>query len=139
MKKIFTGITLIMGLILVSCGKQGDYIQDVPVNFSAPINDYRLSKLQSAGGAVIINGYGVAGLILYRRPDGAIVAFDRCSSVNPQRKCAVNLDDPTLTATDPCSGAKFLLNDGSPAKAPATRPLKQYQVSLSSSQIFVTN
>jgi len=95
--------------------------------------------LSSPGGAVIINGYGIAGLVLYRRTDNRYVAFDRCSSVNPEQKCAVNLDDPTITVTDPCSGAKFLLEDGSPVKAPAVRGLKQYTVAISGQNLQVTN
>lgn len=140
MKILFTRFILGFILLFSSCGKDGEnIIPDIPVNFRAPINDPRLSRLNGAGGAVIINGFGVAGLILYRRPDGAIVAFDRCSSVNPVNKCQLNLDDPTITATDPCSGAIFLLSDGSPAKAPATRPLKQYQVTVTSFEIAVIN
>ncbi len=139
MKKLFIGLFIISNITLLSCTKESNYIPDVPVNFNVPINDPRVSRLQSPGGAVAINGYGVSGLILYRKSDGEIAAYDRCSSVNPQSKCAVNLDDPTITATDPCSGAIFLLNDGSPAKAPATKPLREYLVTETSSQISVTN
>ncbi|TKB96312.1 Rieske (2Fe-2S) protein [Pedobacter cryophilus] len=140
MSKIYIGFILFFSFSLLSCAKDGaNIIPDVPVNFSAPINDPRLSRLNGAGGAVVISGYGYAGLILYRRPDGAIVAYDRCSTVNPLNKCQLNLSDPTITATDPCSGAIFLLSDGSPAKAPATRPLKQYQVTVTSFQISVLN
>lgn len=139
MRKLFIGLFIIANIILLSCTKVGNYIPDVPVNFNVPRNDPRVSRLQSPGGAVAISGYGVSGLILYRKSDDEIVAYDRCSSVNPQSKCAVNLDDPTITATDPCSGAIFLLNDGSPAKAPATRPLRKYLVTVTSSQISVIN
>ncbi len=139
MRKLFIGLFIISNIILLSCTKESNYIPDVPVNFNVPINDPRVSRLQSPGGAVVISGHGVSGLILYRRSDGEIVAYDRCSSVNPQSKCAVNLDDPTITATDPCSNAIFLLNDGSPAKAPATRPLRKYLVTVTSSQISVIN
>ena len=115
-------------------------IPDVPVNFHAPLSDPRLSRLNSAGGVVVIMGYGVAGLIIYRRPDLAYVAFDRCSSVNPEQNCKVSPDDPSLTATDPCSGAKYSLYDGTPVKAPAKRPLKEYQVSVSNNyEISVIN
>ncbi|WP_207428254.1 hypothetical protein [Pedobacter sp. SYSU D00535] len=136
-------ITLLLFSVLVfsACSKDDEgRIPDVPVNFSAFLQNPSLSALNSAGGAVVINGYGVAGLILYKRADGAIVAYDRCSSVNPEQRCAVTLDNPNLTVTDPCSGAKFSLFDGAPVKAPAKRPLKQYSVSISNnSQLHVTN
>lgn len=137
MKKL--GFILVCFLSL-SCNKdQEGRIPNVPVTFRASVNDPRLSRLSSPGGAITIDGYGVAGLIIYRRPDNAYVAFDRCSSVNPHQKCAVTLDNPSLTATDPCSGAVFSLYDGAPMKAPAKRPLKQYQVNISSFEISVTN
>ncbi len=130
----------LLGLFIISgCGKRQDLIPNVPVNFSLPLSDPRLSRLSSPGGAVIINGYGLAGLVLYRKTDGQYVAFDRASSVNPQERCAVELDDPTFTVTDPCSGAKFLLEDGTPVKAPATRSLKQYVVFISGVTLRVTN
>ena len=140
MNRIYIGIVLFLSFSLLSCAKDGaNIIPDVPVNFRAPVNDPRLSRLNSDGGAVVIDGYGYAGLILFRKPGGVIVAYDRCSSVNPTSKCKLNLNDPTITATDPCSGAIFLLSDGSPAKAPATRPLKQYQVTVTSFEISVIN
>ncbi|HEY0896202.1 MAG TPA: hypothetical protein VGE15_06605, partial [Sphingobacteriaceae bacterium] len=72
-------------------------------------------------------------------PDGGYVAFDRCSSVNPEQKCAVNVDDPSLTATDPCSGAVYSLFDGAPMKAPAKRPLKNYDIAIRGFEITVIN
>lgn len=127
-------------LLLLSCAKDdGTYIPDVYVNYSVPVNDPSISALNSPGGAVVINGHGVAGIIIYRRADNVYMAYDRCSSVNPQNKCAVNLDNPSLTVTDPCSGAKFSLFDGTPVKAPATKNLKQYQVTANSLYLMVTN
>jgi len=130
---------LFISVLHSSCGKDTSFIPDVAVNFSLPLTDPRLSRLSSPGGAVLINGYGIAGLVLYRKTDNGYVAFDRCSTVNPEQKCAVTLDDPTLTVTDPCSGAKFLLEDGSPVKAPAVRALKSYTVAISGLNLHVTN
>ena len=130
---------LLISVLLTNCGKDTSFIPDVAVNFSLPLTDPRLSRLSSPGGAVLINGYGIAGLVLYRKTDNGYAAFDRCSTVNPEQKCAVTLDDPTLTVTDPCSGAKFLLEDGSPVKAPAVRALKSYTLAISGLNLHVTN
>ncbi len=114
-------------------------IPSVPVNFSAPLSDPRLSRISIAGGAVTIDGYGVCGLIIYHSFTNGYVAYDRCSSYQPENRCAVTLDSSNLNATDPCSGSKFSLNDGSPVKAPATRYLRSYSVNVSINQIFITN
>ncbi len=138
MKVKFLGLFL-MYLLFASCGKDNNVLPNVPVNFSSPLTDPHLSRLTAIGGAVTINNYGIAGLIIYRRPDNTYVAFDRCSTVNPEKKNAVVLDDPTLTATDPISGAKFSLFDGSPVKAPAKIGLRQYNVIIAGNTIQVTN
>jgi len=122
----------------MACAKTGDVIPNVGVNFEASLSDPRLSALKTTGGAVVIDGYGVAGLIIYHGVYG-YVAYDRCSSYQPQNHCAITLDNPTLTATDPCSGSKFSLTDGSPVKAPAARSLKQYAVNTNTFEIFVSN
>lgn len=132
-------VLLVFSVMLLSCGDKGELVPDLPVNFHASLNDPRLNALNGAGGAVSLNGYGVAGLIIYRRADNAYVAYDRCSTVNPEQKCAIEIDNPNLTATDPCSGAKYSLYDGAPVKAPAKKSLKQYQVIVTSFEISVVN
>lgn len=126
--------------IFFSCSKDGlDRIPEAYVNYRITIQEF---NIKNNNGLLLVDqkvGGGVAGLIIYRRADNAYVAFDRCSSVNPQARCAVVPDDPNLTATDPCSGAKFLLFDGSPAKAPAKRSLKEYRVIISNFEISVVN
>jgi nitrite reductase/ring-hydroxylating ferredoxin subunit len=137
MKKHYFIVVLTM--FCLSCVKNADPIPNVGVDFEDSLSDPRLAALNSAGGAVLINGYGVAGLILYREPDGSYAAYDRCSSYKPQNKCAVTLDASGLTVTDPCSGSKFSLFDGTPVKGPATVSLKAYYVSVSNYEIFVSN
>lgn len=127
-------ITCFTGL---SCSKDKEgLIPNVYVNYHTTLEYF---QIYNKNGVLIVNNEGVAGLIIYHRPDNAYVAYDRCSSVNPEQKCAVTPDDPNLTATDLCNGAKFSLYDGSAFKAPAKRPLKQYQVNVTSFGISVIN
>ncbi|SEA81749.1 Rieske (2Fe-2S) protein [Pedobacter hartonius] len=125
--------------ILSSCGKTTNVVPNVAVNLNLPLTDPRLINLSSSGRAVLLNGYGVSGLVLYRTILNGYVAYDRCSTVNPEKRCAVVLDEGAFTVSDPCSGAKFLLEDGSPAKAPATLSLKEYSVRVAGNTIQVTN
>lgn len=138
---MFRNLAGIFVLILTvfGCGKEENFIPNVPVNFSAPLTDPRLIRLSSPGGAVALSGYGVAGIVIYRSNSGGYVAYDRCSTVNPEKQCAVELDDPSFTVTDKCSGAKYLLEDGSPAKAPAKTSLKKYNTYIAGNSIQVTN
>lgn len=126
-------------IFLLSCNKDSlDRIPDAYVNYSITLQEF---NIKSQNGLLLVNNQentGVAGLIIYKF-DQTYKAFDRCSSVNPQQRCAVIPDDPNLTATDPCSGAKFSLYDGSPVKAPAKRPLKEYQVIITNFGLTVRN
>ena len=137
MKKLF--LLTIITFSFFSCTKSGNVIPNVSVNFQDAITDPRLSPLNVPGGAVLINGYGVAGLILYREADDSYACYDRCSTVNPQNACAVTLDAGGFTVTDPCSGSKFSLIDGTPVKGPATKALKAYDIEVSNSEIYVSN
>jgi nitrite reductase/ring-hydroxylating ferredoxin subunit len=130
-------LIMIAVAMLTSCGKDANYIPNVYVNYHISLPEFQIKK--NAGGVLLVSGQGVAGLIIYQRADGAYLAFDRCSSVNPEQKCAIVPDESGLTATDPCSGSKFSLYDGSPVKAPATRTLKKYSVSVSSFELSVNN
>ncbi|MEO6150223.1 MAG: hypothetical protein ABIP28_08680 [Mucilaginibacter sp.] len=96
------------------------------VNEIVQINDPNYT-LNGIGGHALIDG-GVKGIVVYHRSDGNYVAYDRCSSYEPEKRCAVNIDEVAFQVVDPCSGSKFLLDDGTPVKAPASRSLRSYTV-----------
>jgi hypothetical protein len=131
---------ILLTVILFSCSKDNeDRIPDVYVNYQITLQEF---NIKSNNGLLLVNkgnNSGIAGLIIYRKPNNEWIAFDRCSSVNPEQQCAVIPDDPNLTATDPCSGAKFSMFDGSPVKAPATRGLKEYNVIITNFTLAVSN
>lgn len=138
----------IAGLLFVffvfsACGKQTNMVPDIGVNINGFFTPSQLSELK-AKGAILIDG-GVAGIIIAYNvsTDGAggysYKAYDRCSTVNPEKKCALTIENP-YNAVDPCSGAQFLLLDGSPSKAPAKVSLRRYRISVSGNNNYqVTN
>jgi nitrite reductase/ring-hydroxylating ferredoxin subunit len=126
MKKYLYSILFVL-LIATGCGKDEGYIPDVPVNFNVTITEF---SLKAVNNVLVVSNNGVGGLLIVKTPLGGYVAFDRCSTVNPEKICKVAPDDSGVTATDPCSGAKFSLLDGSPQKAPAEKSLKAYNISL---------
>ena len=131
------GIALILLFGISACGKQGNVVPNVAVNFQLQLNDPKYSPLRSIGSAVTIDGYGVAGVIVANTVNG-YVAYDRCSAYEPEKRCAVTIDDNKLLVTDPCSGSKWLLQDGTPNKAPAVRSLKAYNVYIDASRNYLT-
>lgn len=117
---------LFVFLIATGCGKDEGYIPDVAVNYNVTITEF---SLKAVNNVLVVPDRGVGGLLIVKT-DFGYVCFDRCSTVNPEKICKVAPDDSGVTATDPCSGAKFSLLDGSPQKAPAERSLKAYNISL---------
>ena len=134
-KQIFS--VLFVLLLFTNCGKEENYIPEVVVNYGVTVIEF---SLKATNNVLLVANNGVAGLVIVKTPLGGYVAFDRCSSVNPEKLCKIIPDDSGLTATDPCSGAKFSLFDGSPQKAPAEKSLKSYNISLQGNNLIkVTN
>ncbi|WP_129718155.1 hypothetical protein [Pedobacter sp. SYP-B3415] len=135
LKRVCSGFLVALVVMLAACGKERLFIPEVPVNFIRPLTDPSLSALNT-GGSVIVKGYGVAGLLISRSGQN-YVAFDCCSTVNPDQKCAVQLADPfDPFVTDPCSNARFLTRDGSPGRFPAEVSLKQYNVVITAGNVL---
>lgn len=120
-------------VLFTGCGKDDSYIPDVAVNYNITVTEF---SLKATNNVLLVPDHGVAGLIIVKTSLGGYLAFDRCSSVNPEARCKVVPDDSGLSATDPCSGAKFSLIDGGPVKAPAVRNLKAYTVYLQGGQLL---
>lgn len=132
MKKTLV-LFLVCGLF-IRCGKESNYIANVAVNYNVTIQEF---KIKAVNNVMTVQGAGVAGLLIVYNPfNSSYLAYDRCSSVNPEAMCKITPDEGGLSATDPCTGAKFSLLDGSPAKAPAVRNLKSYNVSLQGGQLL---
>lgn len=133
-----SGILLVFFITLLSCGKDnGSRIPEVFVDYKTTVLEFDLNSDQND--VLLVQGHGVAGLIICKLAPGSYKAYDRCSSVNPEKKCAV-VPDNGFTATDGCSGAMFSLQDGSPVKAPAVRGLKEYRVQvINNFNILVSN
>ena len=122
-------------LVLMGCAKEGTFVPNRPVNYHLTIQEF---KIRAVNNVLLVPDQGVAGLLIVSTAFG-YKAYDRCSSVNPAAMCKITPDEGSITATDPCSGAKFLLTDGSPAKAPAVRNLKAYAITQGDQELHITN
>lgn len=108
--------------------------EDVVINLSLP--EYFV--LQSTGGFKYIDS-GVKGIILYRKDDQTIYAFERNCTFEPNEACATVEVDPTgIQMSDPCCGTTFNL-DGVPVYGPARRELRQYYTEFTGSMLVVTD
>ncbi|MDO7743004.1 MAG: hypothetical protein MUP99_04495 [Pedobacter sp.] len=130
-----TGFILLL-LLFSACGKETNQVPNVAVNLVGFFSPDQLSALK-ANGAIFMDG-GVAGVIIAYNSLNGYKAYDRCSTVNPENRCAVTLDN-AYTVTDPCTGAKYSLLDGTPSKAPAKIALRTYSILVTGNNYQVTN
>lgn len=128
-------VAFIAGTSLVSCKKGGcNVIPNVQVFERVSQVEYPALRVENQ--AVTIDRGGVAGLVVMRLSGNEFVAFDRCSTVEPHKKCSVNVEG--VIATDPCTKATYILTNGSPS-AIAECPLKRYRARLEGETILITN
>ncbi|WP_432711086.1 hypothetical protein [Pedobacter sp.] len=125
----------LLPLLWISCAKEGTFLPNVPVNYFITEQEF---KIKAVNNVLLVPNQGVGGLLLVSTAFGYKV-YDRCSTVNPEARCKITPDEGSITATDPCTGAKYLLTDGSPAKAPAVRSLKAYYISHQGQGLHITN
>ena len=136
-KKIGYILTPALMLLFVACGSGSCNV--VPNrSFTTNINQAEHIGVFSTNGWAYARG-GYAGLVVYNtgsQSNPELIAYDRCSTVNPESGNQVQVQG--LTLVDPASGAKWLLLDGSPIDV-AECPLKPYAVGQSGSVFYVQN
>jgi hypothetical protein len=122
-------------VIFSSCKKGGcNVIPDV--SFLERVSLVEHQELRIPNQAVTIDRGGVAGLVVVYLGNNQYIAYDRCSTVAPEKKCAVTVEG--MVATDPCSRAKYILINGSPAEI-AECPLKPYRAVKSGETILISH
>ena len=118
--------SLFLLLLPAACKKGGcNVVPYVPVN-RIPFSTTEFPELLNVNGSIVLPG-GYAGIIVFNT-GSRIVAYDRCSTVDPGQRHAVEASTSNpFVAVDPYSKAEFFLMDGSPSNL-AECPLKSYAV-----------
>ncbi|WP_164122484.1 MULTISPECIES: hypothetical protein [Sphingobacterium] len=135
MKRVGVYIAFILALTLLGgCGGNGcNVVPNITVREGFSQGSH--PNLFAAFGSGYLSG-GVCGLIVYNKGDG-FVAYDRCSTVNPEQRNALELVGANIVS-DPVSGAKWDLTNGFPMSI-AECPLKPYRVGVFGGSYLVTN
>jgi len=132
-------IFILFFLILFSCQKEEDYINNVSVNIDLNLSLPEYSELQIVGNSIFING-GVKGIIVYYQEFETYKTYERSCTYEPSLNCA-RIDSISSTiAICTCCDSKFLLGqEGQAIDGPALLPLKQYQNTLSGQILEIYN
>ena len=95
-------------------------------------------KLNTVGGWEYITG-GYNGIVVYRLSQDEFVAFDRACPYDYKNSCRIVVESSFTTTIDSCCGSRFLLNDGSPFKGPASVSLKKYKTYYDGNSLRISN
>jgi Rieske Fe-S protein len=127
-KEKYLFIFFLLIFFIPSCDRINESpIPDVYVSLN--VNLIIANELNVPGSSVLFPGYGYGGVIIYCEGPGSWYAFDAACTYEATRNCIVVND--AVIADCPCCGSQFVLLGGAyPTQAPATIPLKQYNVSL---------
>ncbi|WDF69150.1 hypothetical protein PQ465_01925 [Sphingobacterium oryzagri] len=136
-KKIGYILTSVLSLLFVACA--GGSCNVVPNrSFTTNINQSEHLGVYATNGWAYAGG-GYAGLVVYNsgtQTNPKLLAYDRCSTINPEAGNKVEVEG--LTLIDRASGARWLMLDGSPIEI-AECPLKPYAVGQNGSIFYVQN
>tara|TARA_B100001142_G_scaffold90870_1_gene92690 strand:+ start:2470 stop:2880 length:411 start_codon:yes stop_codon:yes gene_type:complete len=132
-------IFILFFLILFSCQKEDDYINNVIVNIDLNLSLPEYSELQIVGNSIFING-GVKGIIVYYQGFETYKTYERSCTYEPSLNCArIDSINSTIAICN-CCDSKFLLGqEGQAIDGPALLPLKQYQNTLSGQILEIYN
>lgn len=141
MLKNYRYFFLIAVFALSSCSNKGCHVVDnILVNSVFLLGEHPDLRVQGGYIQVEANRGGIAGIIVVNVGNNRFVAYDRASTVTSGQRCAVQVEEGGLVAIDPCSKAKWILTNGSPADI-AECPLRPYRATLQQggSAVIVTN
>lgn len=134
------GLLLLTGLFFFSCKKETENtVPNAVVDIYIYINNPSYSNLTSVGGWVYITG-GVRGIVVYRKSNTEIAAYERNCTYQSSNTCAtVYVDNTNIIAKDTCCGSQFSIYDGSVLQGPAGIPLKPYSTTFDGNLLHIYN
>ena len=124
---VFPSFFIFLTLSFLQCKKDNSTIPNVYVDTYVYLSQPQYSNLNSVGNWTYIEGYGVKGIILYRKSSSEFVAYDRSCPYDPNAANArISVDASNIIGVDNNCGSQFSLFDNSIVKGPANRQMRAY-------------
>ena len=121
---------------MFSCNDQNDFIQDVYVNETIPLNLPEYSEVLTPGNSIFVDG-GVEGIIIYHAVGDNYKVYDRNCSYEPSLNCSrIDSVNSGIAYCGCCASVFLISNTGEPINAPALLPLKTYNWTLDNNNIL---
>jgi len=123
----FTLLLVVLVLLGVSCrDRRENLLPQVSFSIFINVNEPAFFDITVPTGWMYY-GWNNVDLIIYRNSMTEFTAMDARSTFNVQDGCMVQVMSDNVLIEDPCSGSKWLLQDGSVVNGPAAMPLLRYE------------
>ena len=127
---------LIISILIFSCNSKNDFIQNVYVNETVPLNLPEYSEILIPGNSIFVEG-GVEGIIIYHGVGEDYKVYDRNCSYEPSLACShIDSVNSGIAYCGCCTSAFLISNTGEPINAPALLSLKKYNWSLDNNNVL---
>tara|TARA_B100000287_G_scaffold278675_1_gene262614 strand:+ start:78 stop:491 length:414 start_codon:yes stop_codon:yes gene_type:complete len=127
---------IIICILFLSCENQNNFIQEVYVNETVPLNLPEHSEILIPGNSIFVDG-GVEGIIIYHAVGDNYKVYDRNCSYEPSLNCSrIDSVNSGIAYCGCCASAFLISNTGEPINAPALLPLKTYNWTLDNNNIL---
>ena len=127
---------IIICILFLSCENQNDFIQEVYVNETVPLNLPEHSEILIPGNSIFVDG-GVEGIIIYHAVGDNYKVYDRNCSYEPSLNCSrIDSVNSGIAYCGCCTSAFLISNTGESINAPALLPLKTYNWTLDNNNIL---
>ena len=143
-KSFFSVLFLAAILLVASCKDDDEYIPYVQVSFTIDLD--KRNDMTITGNSDYYEYAGYAGVIVVCiqydvvSPSSSIYyAYDAACTYEISKNCSVISENNGVNATCTCCGSEYTLFGGIPLSGDASKPLKEYNVSVLNNRIHVYN
>ena len=129
-------IYMMASFLILSCNNKEDFIQNVYVYESIPLNLPEYSEVLIPGNTIFVDG-GVEGIIIYHGIGDNFKVYDRNCSYEPSLECSsIDSVNSGIAYCGCCTSAFLISNTGEAINAPALLPLKAYNWSIDNNNLL---
>jgi hypothetical protein len=145
-------LLFILFLVPSGCDDEGNTLPLAPIDITIDPNSTIYQELNVVGGWTYLGEQdGVVspsrGIIVYRLQTDQFMAFERTPPYKPDSCCTSNgancsrliVGDNYPFIVDTCTGAKYLILDGSVVKCPSNMPLGTYYTEYNGVLLYIHN
>jgi hypothetical protein len=131
-------------IVLLGCGEENPevFVDELPLpdafQLSLNLDLVSVQSLQFEKN-VILENYGLNGIIVVKRAENDYAAFERTCPFEPEKECSIVSMNAGQQYLECECGNSFYNLSGYPTNSPSPRKLREYFTSLSGRNLYIDN